>query len=154
MMVVFLAHSKEQSRDLFLMKDSERTFNLEERLIKFASSVIKLAELLPATFAGRHLAGQMIRSGTAPALHYGEAQAAESRKDFIHKMKIALKELRETFNALRIVQIAKWLSAERLDPLLDENNQLISIFVTSLATATKAKEAREATKNDECGTHK
>ena len=119
------------------MKNTDRTFNLEERLINFAASIIKLPELLPPTFAGRHLAGQIIRSGTAPALHYGEAQGAESRRDFIHKMKIALKELRETFNALRIVKIAKWLSADRLDPLLDENNQLISIFVTSLTTAIK-----------------
>src|SRR5215470_20203656 len=119
------------------MKNTDRAFNLEERLMNFASSIIRLAEILPPTFAGRHLAGQMIRSGTAPALHYGEAQGAESRRDFIHKMKIALKELRETFNALRIVKIIKWLSADRLDPLLNENNQLISIFVTSLTTAIK-----------------
>jgi four helix bundle protein len=119
------------------MKDIHRTFNLEERLIDFASSIISFAELLPQTFAGRHMAGQMIRSGTAPALHYGEAQGAESRKDFIHKMKLALKELRETFNALRIIKTTKWLPAEKLNPLLDENNQLISIFVSSLGTAIK-----------------
>jgi len=122
------------------MKDTHRTFDLEERLINFASSIIKLAELLPQTFAGRHMAGQMIRSGTAPALHYGEAQGAESRRDFIHKMKVGLKELRETFNALRIVKIAKWLSADKLDPVLNENNQLISIFVTSLTTAVRNDE--------------
>jgi four helix bundle protein len=119
------------------MKDIHRTFNLEERLIDFASSIISFAELLPQTFAGRHMAGQMIRSGTAPALHYGEAQGAESRKDFIHKMKLALKELRETFNALSIIKTTKWLPAEKLNPLLDENNQLISIFVSSLGTAIK-----------------
>jgi four helix bundle protein len=119
------------------MKDIHRTFNLEERLIDFASSIISFAELLPQTFAGRHMAGQMIRSGTAPALHYGEAQGAESRKDFIHKMKLALKELRETFNALRIIKTTKWLPAEKLNPFLDENNQLISIFVSSLGTAIK-----------------
>ena len=122
------------------MKDTHRTFDLEERLINFASSIIKLAELLPQTFAARHMAGQMIRSGTAPALHYGEAQGAESRRDFIHKMKVGLKELRETFNALRIVKIAKWLSADKLDPVLNENNQLISIFVTSLTTAVRNDE--------------
>ena len=77
-----------------------RNYDLAERLINFAASIIELAEMLPGSFAGRHIAGQMIRSGTAPALHYGEAQGGESRKDFIHKMKVALKELRETFNAL------------------------------------------------------
>ena len=113
-----------------------RNFDLEERLIRFASSIIRVAEMLPQTFAGRHIAGQMIRSGTAPALHYGEAQSGESRKDFIHKMKIALKELRETFNALRIVKTVNWLTSEKLEPILDESNQLISIFVRSIETAT------------------
>jgi hypothetical protein len=75
--------------------------------------------------------------GTAPALHYGEAQGGESRKDFVHKMKAALKELRETFNALRIVQTVKWLSTGKLDQVLNENNQLISIFVRSIETATR-----------------
>ena len=112
-----------------------RSFDLEERLIRFASSIIQLSEILPQTFAGRHIAGQMIRSGTAPALHYGEAQSGESRKDFIHKMKIALKELRETFNALKIVNVVNWLPSEKLAPILDENNQLISIFVRSIETA-------------------
>src|ERR1043165_5292910 len=115
----------------------ERKFDLDERLINFAVAIIEIAEILPQTFAGRHLAGQMIRSGTAPALHYGEAQGGESRVDFIHKMKVALKELRETFNALRIVKKAKWLSSDKLEPILDENNQLISIFVRSIETAAK-----------------
>ena len=61
------------------------TFNLGDRLISFAVSMIKLAEKLPKNLAGNHLAGQLTRSGTAPALHYGEAQSAESRSDFIHK---------------------------------------------------------------------
>ena len=118
----------------------ERKFDLDERLINFAAAIIELAELLPQTFAGRHIAGQMIRSGTAPALHYGEAQGGESRADFVHKMKIALKELRETFNALRIVKKANWVPAEKLHPILDENNQLISIFVRSIETAKKNNE--------------
>jgi len=113
-----------------------RNFDLAERLLRFAASIIKLAETLPQTFSGRHVAGQMIRSGTAPALHYGEAQSAESRKDFIHKMKVALKELRETFNALRIVQAVDWMSSDKLQPILSENNQLIAIFVRSIETAT------------------
>ena len=116
---------------------SERVFDLDERLINFGSRILELSNRLPLTLAGRHMAGQVIRSGTAPALHYGEAQGAESRKDFIHKMKLALKELRETFNGLRIVKNVNWLPSGELNPILDENNQLISIFVRSIETATK-----------------
>jgi four helix bundle protein len=82
----------------------ERKFDLDERLIDFALIIIDIAESLPKTLAGNHLAGQLIRSGTAPALQYGEAQSAESRSDFIHKMKIAAKELRETYNCLRLIR--------------------------------------------------
>jgi four helix bundle protein len=81
------------------------------------------------------LAGQLVRSGTSPAMNYGEAQGAESRNDFIHKMKIALKELRETFFCLRIIQKKNWIMKEKLSIVLDENNQLISIFVKSIVTA-------------------
>lgn len=123
-----------------------RSFDLEDRLINFASSIIQLSESLPQTFAGRHLAGQLIRSGTAPALHYGEAQGAESRKDFIHKMKVALKELRETSNGLRIVKHVNWLPTDKLNPILEENNQLISIFVRSIETATTNDRKNNATK--------
>jgi four helix bundle protein len=77
----------------------ERKFDLEERLITYAVSVIKVIDTLPSNKATTHLGGQLIRSSTSPALNYGEVQAAESRKDFIHKMKIVLKELRENFNA-------------------------------------------------------
>jgi len=107
--------------------------------------------MLPQTFAGRHLAGQLIRSGTAPALQYGEAQGGESRKDFVHKMKVGLKELRETFNALRIVKTVKWLLIDKLDLLIEENNQLISIFVRSIKTATQ-NDRRKGKKNIEHGT--
>jgi four helix bundle protein len=104
------------------MKNADRPFDLEERLIDFASAIIQLSEILPQSFADRHIAGQLIRSGTAPALHYGEAQGAESRKDFIHKMTVALKELRETRNALRIAKKVNWLPRKKLNSLLDENN--------------------------------
>ena len=86
----------------------ERKFDLEERLIEFASDIIDVSEGLPKTLAGNHLAGQLIRSGTSPALNYGEAQGAESRSDFIHKMKVCLKELRETYNCLRIINKKQW----------------------------------------------
>lgn len=76
----------------------DKKFDLEERLIDFAFVIIDISEALPKTRAGEHLGGQLLRSGTSPALHHGEAQAAESPADFIHKMKVCLKELRETFN--------------------------------------------------------
>jgi four helix bundle protein len=113
----------------------ERKYDLEERLINFASECIDTAEALPKTFAGNHIAGQLIRSGTSPALHYGEAQSAESRNDFTHKMKICLKELRETYNCLRLIRKKNWYSREKIDTLIKENNELISIFVASLKTA-------------------
>lgn len=111
-------------------------FDLEERLIQFSLLIIEITELLPKSIAGRHFGGQLIRSGTSPAFNYGEAQSAESRKDFIHKMKIALKELRETFVCLRIIKEKPLIQQiELLDKALDENNQLISIFVKSIQTA-------------------
>jgi four helix bundle protein len=115
----------------------ERKYDLDERLINFADMIIDISETLPKTFAGNHIAGQLVRSGTAPALNYGEAQSAESRKDFIHKMKISAKELRETFNCLKIIRKRKWYAEEKLFQVLDENNQLISIFVKSIETAKK-----------------
>ena len=113
-----------------------KQYNLEERLIDFASECLDIAEQLPKTFAGRHLAHQLIRSGTSPALHYGEARAAESHDDFIHKLKVCLKELRETYNCLRLIKKKCWLTQEKLENSILENNELISIFVASLKTAT------------------
>lgn len=115
----------------------ERKVNLDERLINFADMIIDISETLPKTFAGNHIAGQLVRSGTSPALNYGEAQSAESRNDFIHKMKISAKELRETYNCLRIIKKRNWHIEEKLFKTLDENNQLISIFVKSIETAKK-----------------
>ena len=74
----------------------QRNYDLQERLIEFAVRVLNVVESLPNSRVGNHVAGQLIRSGTSPAPNYGEAQSAESRKDFIHIMKVALKELRET----------------------------------------------------------
>src|SRR5688572_16363417 len=109
--------------------------NLDLRLIELAAGVIEVSEKLPKSIAGQHICNQIIRSGTTPALQYGEAQGAESRADFIHKMKVALKELRETYNCLRLIRRLNWYSLETLNLLIDENNQLISIFVKSILTA-------------------
>jgi four helix bundle protein len=113
----------------------ENKFDLEDRLVDFAARCIKVANSLPNTQAGLHLSGQLTRSGTSPALNYGEAQGAESRKDFVHKMKICLKELRETRICLKIIIRSEMLGEEKLQALIDETNELISIFVTSIKTA-------------------
>jgi four helix bundle protein len=109
---------------------------LEERLIEFASRIIDLVEALPKrSAAAKHLGGQILRSGTSPALNYGEVQATESRDDFVHKMKVCLKELRETLVCLKLIKRRKWFPETKLEPLLNENNELVSIFVASLKTA-------------------
>jgi four helix bundle protein len=112
-------------------------YDLEDRLITFAVRVIDTAEALPNTAAGKNLSGQIVRSGTSPALNYGEVQAAESRADFIHKMRICLKELRETFVCLKIIQRKEYFKEKQLEPLINENRELVSIFVRSIQTAKK-----------------
>jgi four helix bundle protein len=96
---------------------------------------IGVAEALPNTRAGAHIAGQLIRSGTSPAPNYGEARSAESRKDFIHKMKISLKELRETMIWLKIISRKGMVAGEVVDAAISECDELISIFVSSTRTA-------------------
>ena len=116
---------------------------LENRLIDFAATIIIVASKFEKNYAGNHLAGQIIRSGTSPALNYGEAQSAESNKDFVHKMGICLKELRETNNCLKIIERANLHSnSKMLDQLKVEANELISIFVASIKTAKKNAEKK------------
>jgi len=118
------------------MTKENNVISLEDRLIDFAVRIIRIAESLPKSKTGNHISGQLIRCGTAPAPNYGEAQDAESRADFIHKMKISLKELRETRVWLLIIRKANLIKAESdLELLIDECNQLISIFVSSVKTA-------------------
>lgn len=110
---------------------------LEERLIKFAVDIILLCKTMDRSFASEHLTKQLIRSSTSVVLNYGEARSAESTKDFLHKMKISLKELRESYVNMKIQKGANLLRGiVELSRLLDENNQLISIFVSSIKTAT------------------
>ena len=109
--------------------------DLENRLIDFAVQIINGIEALPTTKAGNHIAGQLVRSGTSPAPNYGEAQSAESRKDFIHKMKVALKELRETLIWLRIIERKPLCDPNELTEVIKECDELIAIFVTSVKTA-------------------
>ncbi len=122
------------------MQKEKTVYDLEDRLIDFAVQIIYLAESLPKTKAGNHIAGQLIRCGTSPAPNYGEAQSAESRSDFIHKMKICLKELRETRVWLKmLIRMDLLKNNSKIEPLYEENNQLISIFNKSIITAKSKK---------------
>ena len=111
-------------------------FDLEDRLVDFSVLIIEIVNEIPNSKAGNHLAGQLVRSGTSVSLNYGEAQSGESRRDFIHKIKIVLKELRETFVCLKIIHRTKLFKTEsKIIKAKNENNELISIFVKSVETA-------------------
>ncbi len=113
-----------------------KKYDLQNRLIKFSISLIKTLDKLPGNVIGKHLKGQLTRSGTSPTLNYAEACDAESRKDFIHKIKIILKELRETFVGLRMIEELEYPFVDTA-PLIKECNELISIFKRSYTTAKK-----------------
>ena len=124
-----------------------KKFDLEDRLINFAVAIVELDKTMPTTRAANHLGGQILRSGTSPALNYGEAQSGESRKDFIHKIKVVLKELHETFVCLKIIYKSKLHTDEKgMIELMKENNELISIFVKSAETAQKNLQKEATTK--------
>ncbi|MEO8066148.1 MAG: four helix bundle protein [Flavobacteriales bacterium] len=117
---------------------STRKYDLEERLIDFAVLILDFEEGLPSTKAANHLGGQLLRSGTSPALNYGEAQAAESKKDFIHKIRIVLKELRESHICIRIIERkAMHKDAALVTRLKTECQELVRIFIKSVGTATE-----------------
>lgn len=117
---------------------NERKFNLEERLLDFSAGVIKIVEALPNSRVGNHIAGQLIKSGTSPYANHGEAQAAESQKDFIHKLRICLKELRETKRWLALIEKVQLLNKQHeCSVIQQENEELIKIFVASIKTANR-----------------
>lgn len=117
----------------------ERKFDIEERCVVFAAAVVKHTDNMPNTRAGNHLAGQLLRSGTAPALHYGEVQGAESPSDFIHKMSVALKELRESQSNLRVQVLAGMMDMNNTDHawLIKECGELVAIFTASVKPAER-----------------
>jgi four helix bundle protein len=131
----------EAADEVWGLRDGEagrRRFDLEERLLEFASAVIDLSEKLPNTRAGNHVAGQMLRSGTSPYPNHGEAEDAESRDDFIHKLKICLKEMRETRRWTRLVRRKGWGADDpTLVFVLSEAEELIRIFYSSIQTARR-----------------
>lgn len=121
----------------------ERKYNLNERLVDFAALIIELYDEITKSPSGIYLADHMMRAGISPSLHYGEAQGAESRKDFIHKLGILIKELREALNAMKVIRKAKLLKAnEKCDLAIKECTELISIFNKSIDTARKNSERK------------
>lgn len=114
-----------------------KQYDLHERLIDFAVMIITITKGVENSKAGNHLVGQIIRSGSSPSLNYSEAQSAESRNDFIHKMSIVLKEIRETFSCLKIIERAGLYTEKdnKMEEALKENNELIAIFVKSIETS-------------------
>ena len=112
---------------------------LSERLLGFAATVIKITDALPNTAAGRHVGGQLIRAGTSAGSNYEEACGAESRSDFTHKMSIVLKELKESRFWLRLISRTEMLTSNRVEPSLDECQQLCAIVAKSILTAKRGR---------------
>lgn len=120
-----------------------RIYDLEERLLEYAASIIRLVERLSSTRAGNHVAAQLLRSGTSALPNHAEAQAAESRADFIHKFKICLKELRETQRWLRLIHRVPLLQPpSQVDAILAETDALIRVFKASIKTAEQNADGR------------
>src|SRR6266480_5626992 len=113
-----------------------RADELEERLVDFAVRIVKLSAGLPKTPAGKHIAGQILRAGTSPAPNYGEARGAESHADFVHKLRVVLKELNETSIWLRIIERSQILRKELLTDISGESRELCRIFTASLKTGS------------------
>ena len=117
--------------------------DLDERLLEYGARIIRLVESLPNTVVGRRVADQLLRSGTSVGANYQEAQGAESKDDFVHKLQIALKELRESNYWLRLLVKSGKTPAAKMNDLLDESNQLRAILSKSVATV-KGKAREEA----------
>jgi four helix bundle protein len=122
-------------------RELNKKYDLEERLLEYSVTIIRLVEKLPHTRAGNHIAGQLLRSGTSPYPNHAEAQSAESARDFVHKMRIGLKELRESQRWLKLIERFPFLrDSAVLQQALEETEELIKIFIASIKTAQKRKE--------------
>src|SRR4051812_37727033 len=120
---------------------------LEERLLEFSARVGRVVDALPDTRLGQHIAGQLVRSGTSPAPNYAEACSAESRKDFIHKLRIALKELRESRSWIRLIIKAELLLSTRMTEVQEECEQLANIIGKSIVTARQKQMTHDQQQN-------
>jgi len=122
------------------MKDEPKpAYDLKDRLLDYGARIINLTRALNSDYAQRHIGNQLLRSGTAAVSHHGEAQGAESPADFIHKFRLGLKELRESERWLKLIIRSNILPDHKLVPILDETDQLIRIFVSSISTAEKRR---------------
>ena len=115
---------------------ASRAYDLEDRLLEYAVRIIRVAESMRRSAAGLHIADQLLRSGTSPYGNHGEAEGAESRDDFIHKLRVCFKELRESRRWLKLVQRAELIDKpELLEGLINESDELVRIFAKSIQTA-------------------
>ena len=113
-------------------------FDLEDRLLEFSVRIIRVTESMKRSRAANHIADQLLRSGTSPYGNHGEAEGAESRDDFIHKLKVCYKELRESRRWLRLVQKATLIAKPKLlESLITEADELVRIFASSIRTAQR-----------------
>ena len=128
--------------------NGRRKYDLEDRLLNHSVMILKVVEQLPNTRTGNHIAGQLVRCGTSPLPNHGEAEAAESAADFAHKLKVCLKEFRESKRWLLLIQRARLLTDEvQLSATLQETEELTRIFVASLRTVERKKQERQARRN-------
>ena len=119
---------------------AKKNFDLEDRLVDYTCQMIDIVEALPKSRAGNYMAGQLIRSGNSPAFNYGEVQAAESRKDFIHKMGVVLKELKECRTALKIICRKELIKpASKLSGIFNDTEELIAVIGKGISTAKRNK---------------
>ena len=120
-----------------------RKFDLEDRLVDFTCRMIDVVESLPNSRAGNYIAGQLVKSCHSPTFNYGEVQAAESRNDFVHKLAIVLKELKECRTAFKVIKKKQMIKpVSKLDDIYIETEQLIAIFAKSIETSRNNKSAK------------
>ncbi len=120
-----------------------RKYDLEDRLVDYSCRMIDVVEALPNSRAGNYISGQLIKSCMSPTFNYGEVQAAESRNDFVHKMGVVLKELKECRSALKIIRKKELIKpAKKLDGIYKETEELIAIMAKSIETANKNKSSK------------
>ncbi|UCC85407.1 MAG: four helix bundle protein [Gemmatimonadota bacterium] len=122
--------------------DAARVYDLEDRLVALAAATCRIAAELPSDRVAGHIATQLTRCCTSPAANYAEARGAESRRDFVHKMKVCLKELRETMTWLKLLRMLEIGQPEATEEAIGETDELIAIFVTSIATARRNDKRR------------
>ena len=118
--------------------------DIQERLIEFSAGIVKLCEGLPKTTSGRHIAKPLLRCGTAPAAHYAEARGAESRNDFIHKLKLCSKELNETQVWLKIITRSNLMTPTKISSIGNECVELNKIINASIKTARSKSSSGDA----------